>query len=352
MNLNDIKNGILNLTIFFSVYSLCVVVSAALQGVYSGYVMLASGMVWSGCFLMELLIQITSVDLKYTEKGWYLSKFLILVGMFVYDWKSGAVVTLLNIVRTLLLHRSDRCVYQWIFQDAEIFAGTCMILYAVSIGKGIAMGLAFSVMNACFCLQWIDMHTPCSNSKDSDKDRISSKNICIRQSLLQIITHLDFLFFTVTVFRNGVYALREKGMFNMTELMVSVLLFLAVLMLCQYFRKGYNMQKKNIPPAIGTLTGMLVCALLCMKIHVMTGVYVFLCMLSILGCTYILLERENRHEKAFRILACLFSMSVMVGGFLLTYISYDGIRISGMSLCMIGAFLICVRIWIEEITRI
>lgn len=357
MTLNTVKNTVLEITLFLSVYASIVIINALLQGVTSSYVMLVALAEWCGCFLMDILLGCVLEKDDDPEKTWFITAALTVIVIALVQPVTAIVTGICYILMVIVY---DRFQHRWISVLTSFIAFaavTWFLIFYLKTGKGFSLSLTLCFMNFRLCRKWIANHPKSYVTLEMHDDQWKRKN-CVLLCLVHIAGTVASLVMFCCIMKNGMYAVAEKDLYLPGEMITVFPLCLLVLLLCFYLKERLTLsdmspvEKEVVPSLAALVTGMISVSLLVMRVYLHAGIYLFACLIAMAALGYLLAGRERKHLKAVRVLLRPVSLFVLVSVFILVYNQYDGMNINAATSGNVMAMLLCMRMWIIHLEEL
>lgn len=357
MKIKNLIHVIPEITLFLSFYALMVVVNALIQGVSSGYVMFVVIAELAGCFLMDMIVEMRLSEKEDVELTWYVSAALTVILMAAVQPVTAVVTGICYILIVLLYDRFQHRSTAISFSVITAIIVTVFLIFSLKNGKGFSMTMALCFMNLRLCRKWMINHPKLLVTLEMHDEHWKRKN-CIFLCFVNVLEKVTSLILSVSVMRNGMLAIMENDLYHPGELITVIPVCVLILVLGCYMKERLTlsdmnyMEKEVIPVISGTLTGMIAVTCLFLRLDFHTCLFLGSCLIAMTALSYLLVGREKKHLKAFRVLLRPVSLAVMVMAFMVVYNRYDGVSINAMTCGNIMAMLLCVRMWMIHLEEL
>lgn len=357
MILNTVKNTVLEITFFLSVYASTVIINALLQGVASSYVMLMALAEWCGCFLMDILMECVSSKDDNPEKTWFITAAFTVVVMAMIQPGTAVVAGTCYILMVLACDRFHNHWISILTSFITFAAVTYFLIFYLKTCKGFSLSLSLCFMNFRLCRKWMVNHPKAFMTLEMHDEKWKRKN-CALLSFVYIVEMVASLVMFTTVMKNGMYAVMEKDLYHPGEMLTVFPACLFVLLLCCYLKEKLTLADMNhietevLPSLVGTVAGMIAVSCFVIRVYLPAGIYLLTCFIAMAALVYLLAGRKKKHLKTVRVLLRPVSLFILVTVFLLVYNQYDGISINAMTGGTVMAMLLCIRMWIIRLEEL
>lgn len=357
MTFNTVKNTILEITLFLSVYASTVIINALIKGVISSYVMLAALVEWGGCFLMDILLECVSDKDDNPEKTWLITAALTVIVTAMIQPVTAIVTGLCYLLMVLIYEKYSHHLIAILSSFVTLLAVTSFLIFYLRSGKGFSLSLSLCFMNFRMCRKWIVNHPKTYVTLEMHDEKWKKKN-CILLILVHIAETFSSLIMGCTVMKNGMYAVMEKELYHPGEMITVFPVCILVLLLCSYLKERLTLsdmnhvEKEVIPSLASLVVGMITISYFVMRVYLYAGIYLIACLIAISALCYILVGREKKHLKAVRVLLSPVSLFMLVTAFILVYNQYDGMTINAITCGTVMVMLLCMHMWIIHLEEL
>lgn len=357
MILNTVKNTVLEITLFLSVYASAVIINATLQGVTSSYVLLMALIEWIGCFLMDILLEAGFKTEDNSQMTWLVSATILVVLMAFVQPVTAIVMGLCYLCMVLIYEKYPQHGIAVLSSFAAMAIVTNFMISYLKTGKGFSLSMAICFMNFRMCRKWIVNHPKLYATLEVHDEKWKVRN-CVLLSVIHVIEIIAAVIMYITVMRNGMYAIAEKQLYHPKEMIILFPVCILVLIFCCYLKEKLTLsdmsclEKEVIPALSGVVTGMIAATCFVMRIYLPAGIFLGSCFMAMIALGYLLAGREKKHLKTVRVMLRPVSLFILVMTFLIVYNQYDGMKIDATVCGSVMAMLACMRMWIINLEEL